>query len=195
MLRRIGICVALGGSLLGCGVQSSPDRQFSPPSSPDETSLVAFEGEEPSLEPVPEMDSEGKIDSTPNGAEATSLPQATRSPFIAQPYSEWGLQETVVDSLARIGAPAVPALERMLRHPEAERRIQAANILARIGPQAEDAVSGLVDALADQDQRVRKAAARALGQIGPGAADAVGPLLRALEETSDTAPPEDATLP
>ena len=195
MLFRIEIYVALGCSLLGCDGQSSQDGQVSPGSSPDEASLVAFEGDEPSLESISEIDSAAKMDSTPHGAEVPSSPQATRSPFMVQPYSDWGLQETVVDSLARIGAPAVPALERMLRHPQAERRIQAAEILARIGPQAAGAVSGLVDALADQDQRVRKAAARALGQIGVGAADAVGPLLRTLEETRGAVPPDVSALP
>jgi HEAT repeat protein len=109
-----------------------------------------------------------------------------------QPYREWGLKETVADSLGRIGAPAVPALERMLRHPLADRRVEAADILARIGPDAEHAVGPLIDALADEDLRVRKAAARALGQIGTSAAEAVGPLLHLLEETNEALEPPDA---
>lgn len=99
-----------------------------------------------------------------------------------RPYHEWGLRETVEDSLGRIGAPAVPPLTRLLRHPDAARRVQAANILARIGPQAAEAVPALAEALEDPDPDVRKSAARALGQIGPAADEAVGPLLRLLEQ-------------
>lgn len=202
MLRRSGVrvvvgclllaCSLLACSLLGCDGQPSQGRRSDSESNSVEASLVAYQGEEPSLESVPESDLEAEVGLEPSGAPAS--PMATLPSFVVQPYSEWGLQETVVDSLGRIGSPAVPALERMLRHPDAERRVQAANILARIGPQAEGAVPGLVDALADQDHRVRKAAARALGQIGIGAADAVGPLLHVLEEASAVAQPLDSTL-
>jgi HEAT repeat protein len=102
--------------------------------------------------------------------------------FVVQPYYERGLRETVRDSLGRIGQAAVPPLTRMLRHPDAQRRIEAARILARIGPDAHDAVDSLVEALQDSDLEVRKAAAYALGQIGSKASDAVGPLLEILEE-------------
>ena len=204
MLRRSGIrvvvgclllaCSLLACSLLGCDGQPSQGRQADFESNSVDASLVAYQGEEPSLESIPETDLQAAVALEPSESASPASPVATRPSFVVQPYSEWGLQETVVDSLGRIGSPAVPALERMLRHPDAERRVQAADILARIGPQAEDAVPGLVDALADQDQRVRKAAARALGQIGTGAADAVGPLLHVLEETSAADQPLDAAL-
>ena len=181
MLHRIAIyAVAVGVSLApGCG---QPPREDARPG-PDTTELATFEGDKPTLAIAPQVDS--GADEEPNADQSEeALPQAPRSPFIVQPYSQWGLQETVVDSLGRIGKPAVPALVRMLRHPETDRRIQAADILARIGPQAEEAVPGLVEALEDPDPRVRKAVVRALGQIGSGASQAVGPLLHVLEESS-----------
>lgn len=61
-------------------------------------------------------------------------------------------------------------------------------MLARIGPEAYDAVPELTDLLGDSDEDVRKAAARALGQIGPQAADAVPALMRQLVEPKPAAP-------
>lgn len=95
---------------------------------------------------------------------------------------EWDLPETAMDSLGRIGAPAVPALIEALDHSDAIRRAQAAKVLARIGPEARSSVPALVRALEDNNETVRKAAARALGQIGPEAEDAVLPLLEIIEQ-------------
>lgn len=109
---------------------------------------------------------------------------------------EWDLSETAMDSLGRIGAPAVPALIDALDHNDSIRRAQAAKVLARIGPEAKPSVPALVRALEDNDERVRKAAARALGQIGPGAEDAVLPLLEIIEESSNSSVmPTGATEP
>ena len=98
-------------------------------------------------------------------------------------FEEWDIYETAMDSLSRIGAPAVPALVDRLRHPVATQRAQAALILARIGPEAAAAVPALQQALQDLDPDVRKAAARALGQIGPEAAASVESLLQLIEES------------
>jgi HEAT repeat protein len=65
-------------------------------------------------------------------------------------------------------------------------RYRAARVLARIGPDALEAVPALVRHLNDVDISVRREAARALGQIGPQAAEAVPPLIEALK--SDEAP-------
>ena len=73
-----------------------------------------------------------------------------------------------------------------------KKRAQAANVLGRIGPDAQAAVPDLVRALYDPDLEVRKAATRALGQIGPAAEEAVAPLLEIIEQRS---PHEDATAP
>jgi HEAT repeat protein len=101
-------------------------------------------------------------------------------------YTEWNLEETVSDSLGRIGAAAVPSLVALLRDPDPLRRRRAAVILARIGPPAAEAVPSLVQALSDSDLAVRKSAARALGQIGPAAASAVPALIQVLDQ--DDAP-------
>ena len=61
-------------------------------------------------------------------------------------------------------------------------------VLARIGPDAADAVPELTDLLDDPEQDVRKAAARALGQIGPDAAEAVPALMRQLVQPKPAAP-------
>ncbi|MEM7312595.1 MAG: HEAT repeat domain-containing protein [Planctomycetota bacterium] len=98
-----------------------------------------------------------------------------------RPVQDWGLQETAIDSLGRIGAPAVPGLIQALEHPDRNQRLRAAKVLARIGPDAAQAVPILIQLLNDQDDEIRKASARALGQIGPAAESAVGPLLEIIQ--------------
>lgn len=98
-------------------------------------------------------------------------------------YREWDISRTAEDSLARIGANAVPAVAAALRDSNPEQRLRAARILARIGPEAQSAVPELIAALSDSAPEVRKAVARALGQIGPGASAAVVPLLEAIEDS------------
>lgn len=99
-------------------------------------------------------------------------------------FHDWELREIAIDSLSRIGKAAVPKLIDVLRDPNPHHRVQAAKMLARIGPDADEAVNELVSALDDEDEEVRKAAVRALGQIGPPAAAAVEALIRVIEETT-----------
>ena len=171
---RFPILAILLSIAVGCGRTTSPpprDIKFAP-SNGGSVAQAAYEAPVSSdgLEPI----------------EAAELPpdlEGQRKPSQAVlPYPQWGFRDTVRDSLGRIGESAVPSLERMLRHPDPQRRIEAAQILARIGPDAHEAVPGLVAALDDGEITVRKAAARALGQIGPKASQAVGPLLRLLED-------------
>jgi HEAT repeat protein len=79
-------------------------------------------------------------------------------------------------------------LIQTLGHRDAQVRRQAALVLARIGPDAADAVPELTALLDDPEQGVRKAAARALGQIGPAAADAVPALMRQLVQPKPAMP-------
>jgi hypothetical protein len=103
-------------------------------------------------------------------------------------YREWTMREISIDSLARIGAPAVPALVEVLTDPSPVLRQRAAQALARIGPDARDAVPDLIVALQDRDEDVRKNVARALGQIGTEARAAVPALLDELK----AAPSDDS---
>jgi len=107
-------------------------------------------------------------------------------------YQPWGVKETAVDALGRIGAGAVPPLIAALHDPNPRIRAEAARALSRMGPAAQDAVQPLTERLHDPEREVRQAAARALGQIGPAAAPAV-PALITLLETSDSAPAPGTT--
>ncbi|MEM8677858.1 MAG: HEAT repeat domain-containing protein [Planctomycetota bacterium] len=99
-----------------------------------------------------------------------------------RPYTDWDMEQTVRDSLRRIGAPAVPRLRMLLQSDDPAQREQAAELIARIGPEASAAVPDLIAALEDSSPKVRKTAARALGQIGPEAAPAVEALFRIIQE-------------
>ena len=106
-------------------------------------------------------------------------------------FRDWSMKETVVDSLGRIGEPAVTELIKALRDPNVEIRRQAVTALARIGPEAAAAVPELVNRLDDVDLQVRKGAIRALGQIGPAAGAAVPrlfELLGTIDEMPTTTP-------
>jgi hypothetical protein len=93
---------------------------------------------------------------------------------VERPYASWSLPQTAADSLAKLGPAAVPVLTPQLRSRDLAQRRQAAEILARVGPDAarsEDlnAVTAIVARVEDhsEDIVVRKGCARALGQIAP----------------------------
>jgi hypothetical protein len=107
---------------------------------------------------------------------------STSSPLMTTPLArEWGVRETAIDALARIGPAAIPSLIVALEDPNADVRDRAAQSLARMGPPAKEAVPMLIAALEDPDWSVRRSAARALGQIGPEAAPAVPALMQLLK--------------
>src|SRR5512132_2882613 len=77
---------------------------------------------------------------------------------------EPGPRNAAAEALAKVGAPALPALVRLLGHPDPDQRKFAAEILGQSAqPQAEAA---LLLALDDADANVRVAAAEALGAVG-----------------------------
>ncbi len=77
-------------------------------------------------------------------------------------------QETVVESLVQIGAPAVAGLiERLGSTTELDVRQRAALILGCIGPRAHDAMTALIESVMDRDLSMRNAAIRALKRIDP----------------------------
>ena len=95
------------------------------------------------------------------------------------------------DSLVRIGGPAVPALLEILNGPNGDMRVCAAAALARIGPAARAAVPSLIRAIEHPDPKREPQilvlyAIRALGRIGPEAKAAVPALNRLLDEDDDT---------
>src|SRR5207248_6632930 len=87
---------------------------------------------------------------------------------------------SIEESIARFGERAVPVLADMLDNVDLDEwsaenvsaqcgsraRIQAALLLAKLGPEAKAAVPALVRALKEKDPFIRDAAARALGRIG-----------------------------
>lgn len=117
-------------------------------------------------------------------------PEDAYQPPILRPRETWTERETVAEALGRIGPAAVPALVSALQRPEAEARLQAIEVLGRMGPDAKDAVAELTRMLDDPDLRIRKAAARTLGLIGPEAAAAVPALMRSLVEPTPKVPDE-----
>ncbi len=110
-------------------------------------------------------------------------------------YRSWGVKETAVDALGRIGEAAVPQLIAALSDADPRVRAQAGRALARIGPPAKEAVPILTQRLDDPDEDVRQAAARALGQIGPAAADAVPALVSLIESTDGRAAEASTHIP
>jgi HEAT repeat protein len=106
-------------------------------------------------------------------------------------YRDWDIQQAAAIALSRIGVAAAPELTRTLASPDPRVRQLAAEVLARIGPEARDSVPQLIQLARNEqeDERVRKAAIWALGQIGPPAAEAVPELMRILRQRAgDTAP-------
>ncbi|HCF61341.1 MAG TPA: PBS lyase, partial [Myxococcales bacterium] len=83
-----------------------------------------------------------------------------------------GARNSAAEALARIGAPAIPALATCLGGEDGDVRKFAADVLGDI--RAPAACPALVAALGDADQNVRVAAAEALGKIG--GAEAAGAL-------------------
>ena len=82
--------------------------------------------------------------------------------------TELKICQMAMDSLARIGSPAVQMLIEALQHGDSGVRTAAALTLGDIGD--EDAVDALEDALDDDVEGVQNAAAEALNRIGTGQA-------------------------
>lgn len=121
-------------------------------------------------------------------AHASFEDDAVEERFTVKPIAAWTEQETAADALGRIGPPAVPALVEALKSPEADVRLKAVDVLARMGNDAKDATPDLIRLLDDPDERIRKAATRALGIIGPEAAPAVPALMRSLMQPEPLPP-------
>jgi len=123
--------------------------------------------------------------------------------------------QRAVQSVPAFGSAAVPGLIETLKHPSRQVRLNAAEALGLIGPDAQAAVPALIEALADVDTAtgfyaeeplerigpaavnhliaalrddravVRGAAARILGRLGGDAKPAVGALTAALKDPDE----------
>jgi len=91
----------------------------------------------------------------------------------------------VFDALGNLGdvPGVVTALIEVINSDDPDRPMHAAYALAKIGPDASDAVPHLIELYDDENMYVRKAAIYALGEINPGAA-IMDTLIEALEDSS-----------
>lgn len=101
---------------------------------------------------------------------------------LIQALKDRNLQVGAAAAIARIGKPAVPALQRALADEDATLRLWAAFALGGIGADARDAVPALMRQAADSDHALRAVAVEALGKIGPAASAAVPVLIKALKD-------------
>jgi HEAT repeat protein len=85
-------------------------------------------------------------------------------------------------TLADIGAPAVPALVEELGSPNGRRRTRAAHTLFLMGPAGRGATAGLVAMLDAEDAYERQCACLALEQLGDVPPSAAPALRRCIEE-------------
>ncbi len=97
--------------------------------------------------------------------------------------SVW-LQRAAIDSLVKIGAPAVPALITAIESDRQILRLNVAAVLSELGAEAGSAVPALINALHDSDEQVRLYTTLALGNIGVGARAAEPDLIKALQDRS-----------
>jgi HEAT repeat protein len=75
-------------------------------------------------------------------------------------------RQQAVESLAKAGKPAVPALITALQHHKPEVRVHAAKALSQIGINAAPALNALSQAMQDKDNNVRVEATQAFTIIG-----------------------------
>ncbi len=115
---------------------------------------------------------------------------------VERPFDTWTLPQTAAHSLANLGPAAVPVLVPQLRSPNVAERRQAAEILARVGPDAAksgnlNGVAAIVARVEDpsEDLLVRKGCARAIGQIGPALTAARPPAPPVLRPALEALPP------
>ena len=93
---------------------------------------------------------------------------------------ESAVRVKAVESLYRIGAPAVPALARALGNADSAVRSDAAYSLGALGQAAGSAEPALVDAVIHDTRSVRARAALALGLTGVVKEDVLSALVRAV---------------
>jgi len=134
--------------------------------------------------PPPEPD----IVSLPPGYTSTKAPdllpddQVIPATLIVPTLEERSEPQVAAEALSQIGPPAIKEIRTSFQSRDPRIRREAVGVLARMGPEAKEAVPDLIRLLDDEDEATRKLAARALGRIGPDAAPAVPALKRMLLE-------------
>ena len=120
-------------------------------------------------------------------AAARALAALPPAPEITLPIWQKMLQDAdettiayALDSLTRLGAPAVPIIATALQHEKL--RPQVIRVLHVLGPQAASATAALANVMDDQDAGTARSAVLALASIGPGAKAAVPALITGLEQ-------------
>ena len=94
------------------------------------------------------------------------------------------LRAVASEALGRIGAPALPVLQRYLQHSDPQVRGYAAQAIARMGKQARPALSTLVAAPSDPDHAVRMALCDSLEAMNADTASYVPQLIQLLASDS-----------
>lgn len=114
-------------------------------------------------------------------------------PTLLEALDRQETQGSVMRVFPKIGAPAVPALNEMLRSDNATRRAGAAGALWNMAIHYESrqhvipTVPALIGALKDQDPRVRSNAALTLGHLAPDARKATVLLIQQLSDPDSRA--------
>lgn len=166
IIAAIVVCSSLVVVLAGCeripeSVLNSPPAKYRPDRNSSEDSS-------PSTQPQPPR--EERAPTTPVAPPRPQDKLASASTVrMIEPTPAEELTKAASDALVRIGAPSVQTLVQELASDAAIRRRQAAETLARIGPEAVDAAEPLVLRLEDpaEDTTVKIACAEALKEMGP----------------------------
>lgn len=87
------------------------------------------------------------------------------------------------DALVQIGRAAVPALRTGLNHTNHLVRVECAEALSDLGPDAAAATEDVLQLLRNEDAESRQLAAMIAEGIGPAAKDAIAPMAKAITTT------------
>ena len=101
---------------------------------------------------------------------------------------DFHVSEKAGEALANVGLPAMPALLAAFKDAELKARAPILTVIARIGPQAKEAIPALVEALKEDNSnynltRTIALAGDALVQVGPSAAPALIAAMKDLKGT------------
>ena len=111
-------------------------------------------------------------------------------PMLIDALHHKALRPAVASILGQMGPaakPAAPALAEVVQQDKSVRaRCEALLALGGIGPDAALALSAILDALRDPDEKVCYSACYALGKIGPAASAAKPALQKKLKDTDPT---------